>query len=127
MTVCPMEDEDYIEDEEITTGSTYLAYWDCLGFEGIFNLTEEHSKAVMAALAGTEYKPEFNLNYMVLRARYNSQRDPEIWTFNVSGEVSMEDVQTMADENPQALVDFIRKHGQPYYRGDRVKQKRIIV
>jgi len=115
-----MEDEDYIEDEETPAGSTYLAYWDCLGFEGIFNLTEEHSKAVMAGLAGTEYKPEFNLNYMVLR-------DPEIWTFNVSGDLCMEDVRGMADESPQAPVGFIRKHGQPYWRAEKKTQRRVIV
>ena len=116
---------DFDDEEEVSESQTYLAYWDCLGFEALVNLTEERDKAVMAALAGTDYHASFNLNHMVLRARYNPQRDPEIWTFNVAGGIDFDSVKAMSEASPQALVDFIRKNGQPYWR-EKVKQRRLI-
>lgn len=117
---------EFDDEEEVSESQTYIASWDCLGFEALVNLTEERNKAIMAALASTEYKAGFNLSAMLLRARYNTQRDPEIWTFNVAGGVDFEDVKAMSEESAQALVDFIRQNGQPYYRGERNKQRRVI-
>ena len=103
----------------------YLAYFDNLGFECVYNITALESEYVMAALADEQYQLPFNLKAMKMRARFNGQRNPEIWFFNVSEDLTEEDVRAMAKESPQALADFIRANGKNIY-GAVVERARII-
>jgi hypothetical protein len=93
----------------------FLVYFDNLGFEAVFDLGQIQSDATMAALKDEHYSMPFNMNALLLRARFNTQRFPEIWVFEVSDEVSEEDVRNMAAENPQALADFARANGKNFY------------
>ena len=93
----------------------YLAYFDCLGFECVYNITALESEFVMSTLQNQQYDLPFNLDAMKMRARFNSQRHPEIWFFNVSEDISEQDVRDLADSNPQYLVDFIRANGKNVY------------
>jgi hypothetical protein len=86
----------------------YLAYFDSLGFECILNLTRHEKKAMWNALAD---KPQERLpvHMMIMRAKANPQRFPEIWTFWSS--VAHEDLLLYSTESPQALADSIRRIG----------------
>jgi hypothetical protein len=103
----------------------YLAYFDTLGFECVFNLTALESEFVMATLAGEQWQLPFNLEVMKMRARFNGQRHPEIWFFNVGENLTEEDVREMANNNPQYLADFIRANGTSLY-GERSSTKNVI-
>lgn len=89
----------------------YLAYWDSLGFETIINITEIDKKKVFAALAEKELDPadKLSLTLMIVRARANPQRFPEIWTF--TSEIDRDFLWNIAQEQPQMLADLIRKNG----------------
>ena len=94
--------------------SAYMCYFDSLGFEWIFNVTDYEKKKVMAQLKGDD-KVDFPIpRHAILRARANPQRFPEIWAFE--SEVSLKELQIYSEEAPQALADAIRRCGQNVFK-----------
>jgi hypothetical protein len=94
--------------------NAYMAYFDTLGFEWIFNVTDYEKKKFWATLKGDE-KVDFPIpRHAILRAQANPQRFPEIWAFE--SEVSLEELKIYANETPQALADAIRKSGQNVFK-----------
>ena len=103
----------------------YLAYFDTLGFEYIFNLTEYEQKKMWAILAEDKtFNTRTNLPvHSVLRARANPQRFPEIWKFN--SEIPYEELKELSETNPQVLVNAIREGGEAVFITH--KEKNVIV
>lgn len=97
----------------------YVAYFDCLGFECILNATRHDKKKMWNSL---QDKPSerFPLNEMILRAKYNPQRSPEIWSFWST--VDLATLKELAAEQPQMLADLIREKGTPLYTMPKEKQ-----
>ena len=52
--------------------------------------------------------------YAILRAQANPQRFPEIWAFE--SDVDYAELEEIAENNPQVLVDAIRKCGQNIFK-----------
>jgi hypothetical protein len=102
----------------------YLAYFDTLGFEHIFDLTAYEKDLTWSALKDENPTYKFPLQYMILRAKANPQRFPEIWTFTAEG-ISKEDLEAYAETDPQFLADLIRKNGNAVFVTP--KQKQVIV
>ena len=102
----------------------FLAYWDCLGFEGIWDITTYERQKLLADLKNTTVTAPVNLNAMMLRARYNPQRSPEIWLFTATDTIRQEELMDIARDNPQYLVDLIRGRGTSLYRN--TPQKQVI-
>jgi len=94
--------------------SAYMAYFDTLGFEWIFNVTEYEKKKFWAVLKGDE-KVDFPIpRYAIIRAQANPQRFPEIWAFE--SEISLDELNEYAKEQPQELADAIRRCGQNVFK-----------
>lgn len=94
--------------------SAYMAYFDTLGFEWIFNVTEYEKKKFWAVLKGDE-KVDFPIpRYAIIRAQANPQRFPEIWAFE--SEISLEELKEYAAEQPQELADAVRRCGQNVFK-----------
>jgi hypothetical protein len=94
--------------------SAYMAYFDTLGFEWIFNVTEYEKKKFWAVLKGDE-KVDFPIpRYAIIRAQANPQRFPEIWAFE--SEISLDELNEYAKEQPQELADTIRRCGQNVFK-----------
>jgi hypothetical protein len=103
--------------------SAYMAYFDTLGFEWIFNVTDYEKKKFWAVLKGDE-KVDFPVpRYAILRAQANPQRFPEIWAFE--SEISLEELNEYARETPQDLADAIRRCGQNVFKTH--KSESVIV
>jgi hypothetical protein len=103
--------------------TAYVCYFDSLGFEWILNVTEYEKKKVMAYLKG-ETKVDFPVpRYAILRARANPQRFPEIWAFE--SDIAQSELEIVAKETPQVLVDAIRKCGQNIFKTPR--EESVIV
>jgi hypothetical protein len=94
--------------------TAYVCYFDSLGFEWIFNVTDHERKKVMAYLKGEKTVDLPIPRYAILRARANPQRFPEIWAFE--SDLDQEELENVAHESPQVLVDAIRKCGQNIFR-----------
>ena len=94
--------------------NAYMCYFDSIGFEWIFNVTEYEKKKFWAVLKGDE-KVDFPIpRHAILRARANPQRFPEIWAFE--SEMTKQELEEIAEESPQVLVDAIRRCGQNVFK-----------
>jgi hypothetical protein len=100
----------------------YLAYFDTLGFECVMDLTEYDKKAMWMALQNKPIKNEIPLHAMMMRARFNPQRFPEIWTFQ--SEIDLTTLLRYTRDRPQEMADLIRENGSEVYITP--KQKEII-
>jgi len=94
--------------------NAYMAYFDTLGFEWIFNISDYEKKKFWAVIKGDE-KVDFPIpRHAILRAQANPQRFPEIWAFE--SEISLKELQIYSEEAPQALADAIRGCGQNVFK-----------
>lgn len=98
----------------------FLAYWDCEGFECIIDITKHERDMLMKTIKGEPLTDTIGLNHMMLRARYNPQRSPEIWVFTST--VDYDTMKELSQEEPQMLVDLIRKHGTNVWKNTPSKQ-----
>lgn len=99
----------------------FIASWDEEGFECIQDITKNHpdnwEKAeLIDILASKKDKSSKNpffeqLSAMKLRARFNSQRFPEIYGFKSDDDITEEQIKDWSDRDPQGLVDWIRANG----------------
>lgn len=94
------------------TSELYLAYWDTLGFECIINLSDQDKRAMWAVL-GDKEPPKLPVHMMIMRAKANPQRFPEIWTFWSC--IDQKTLLKYAQDQPQALADSIRQLGKQVF------------
>ena len=100
----------------------YLAYWDSLGFECVLDLTNYDKKLMWASLSNKEIPNEIPLHQMIMRAKFNPQRFPEIWTFQ--SELDLKTILRYTKDMPQQMADLIREHGTRVYATP--KQQAVI-
>jgi hypothetical protein len=105
------------------SASFYIAYWDTLGFECIIDLTDQDKKAMWAELADKPSPQKLPVGLLIMRAKANPQRFPEIWTFQ--SEVDTKTLIMYSNDSPQELADLIREHGTKVFVTPR--QKEVIV
>ncbi len=87
----------------------YLAYFDELGFETIIDLTDYDKKAMWASLSNKQTEERLPVGALIMRAKLNPHRSPEIWTFQ--SETNIRSLVHLSEVNPQGLADLIREHG----------------
>lgn len=100
------------------TERLYIAYWDTLGFECILDLSGQDKLAMWAVLADKPV-PRLPVHQMIMRAKVNPQRFPEIWTFWSS--ISQKELLDCASDTPQTLADGIRNVGTKVFVTHREK------
>lgn len=99
--------------------NAYMAYFDTLGFEWIFNITDYEKKKFWATLKG-DTKVDFPIpRHAIIRAQANPQRFPEIWSFE--SDISLEELEGYAKEQPQLLATAIRNCGQNVFKTPRTE------
>ena len=114
----------------------FIAMWDNMGLECIFDVDAEMAQRdaydknkVWSTLKGEkvteQYRSGIPLQSMILRAKANGQRHYEIYEFTTDG-IDMDDVKSMFEDNPQFVVNHIRKNGRKIY-SDRFEVKSVIV
>jgi len=91
-----------------------LASWDCEGFEYVQDVTEYYHAATMNALGCKRAKDltaEFNamIDVMSLRARFNPQRNPECYVVSIDDTISVEVLQDLTRDDPQAAANLFRR------------------
>lgn len=100
----------------------YLAYFDSLGFESIIDLTDLDKKATWSILKGEKPGGYEVLPYLVLRAKANPQRFPEIYSFWT--DLDIETLRQYTSDSPQEFADLLREKGNPVFVTP--KQKELI-
>jgi hypothetical protein len=84
--------------------------WDCNGLEFLHDITGLEHDAMIAGLKDEPFKAPFNLTMMMMRARFNTQRSYEIYTFETT-DMDYEAVKFCFENDPQTIVNLIRKKG----------------
>jgi hypothetical protein len=102
----------------------FIAMWDCDGLEFLYDISDIEGDAMMKGLVGETYKMPFNISMMIMRARYNSQRSYEIYTFTTD-DVDYQTVKDMFEYSPQVIVEAIRNSGNKIY-SDYSKKVKVI-
>jgi hypothetical protein len=109
--------------------------WDMTGLEALINVTKiekEHEQwekeKVWSILKEENTKPKpahVPLMMMIMRAKANTQRHYEIYTFD--SELSEEDIREAFEVYPQVIVDSIRNIGHKFYSDRADKKQQVIV
>lgn len=101
--------------------------WDMYGLEFLFNITECHKQTTWSLLTDETVPGVPDLNMMMLRARMNSQRCYEIYSFHADPGIADDDIRILFKDNPQYIVDLIRKQGSKIYSDRSETNKQVIV
>jgi hypothetical protein len=104
-----------------TSDRTFIAYWDCNGFECVVDITSYERHKLLADIKGDIIVAPVNPFHLIMRARFNPQRSPEIWIF--TSEVEEATLKQLAEEQPQMLADLIRSHGKNLYKDKATEAK----
>ena len=104
----------------------FITMWDTLGFECIVDITSYERTKLLHVIKGedSELKPPVSVYHLLIRAKANPQRFPEIWTFTTTGDITEESLLEISKDDPQMLVDMIRDLGHNLYTAP--KQEAVI-
>jgi hypothetical protein len=103
----------------------YVVMWDCNGLEAVQKVPDP-ADTTFAVLQGKKPPKMPNINMWALRARFNSQRNYEIYVISADSGIGEQDIVSMFEADPQTAADTIRRLGHKFY-SDRAAQPRAIV
>lgn len=107
--------------------TTFVVVWDNHGLEYVGNVTEDEQRRTWAALKGQSVPSQLpNINHILLRARFNSQRHYEIYLVNAVDGITTDNIREMFEASPQTAADTIRRLGHCYY-SDRADTNKIVI
>lgn len=113
------------ENDEDGREGIFVVMWDCHGLEAVARVPNP-ADTTYALLKG-EKPPELpNIMHWQLRARYNSHRHYEIYSFTAAVGIDKEDICEMFERDPQYAADTIRRLGHEIY-SDRAEENRIVI
>jgi len=124
--------DDWEEDLEQEDPHRFLLFWDCYGLETVVDMDGYDRKRIEATLKGEVYK-DVDVGELIpmlqLRARYNPQRNYEMYAITMPDGVTEEHVKEMFDVNPQGMATLIRKRGVCLYgkNAETQNRQRVIV
>ena len=113
-----------INEEEDLRNGVFAIMWCCNGLEAVVRLPDPADRT-FALLKGVEPPKMPNINMWELRARYNSQRNYEIYIITAQAGISEDDIRDMFEADPQSAADTIRRIGEKYY-SDRATKEKLI-
>jgi len=102
-----------MSDEEVGRNSMFAIMWDCYGLEAVVRLPDP-ADTTFALLKGVEPPKMPNLNHWELRARFNTQRNYEIYIVTATPGITEDDIAGMFTADPQSAADTIRRIGHKY-------------
>jgi len=113
------------------TTNAFIFSWDCDGVEAIIPITqyEDMDKRNLINLLAErkkEHNPINNIIFnLMMRARFNPQRNYEIYTIDCSKDLDEEFWRAKWEAEPQFCADLIREKGLKIY-SDRATKERVI-
>lgn len=105
---------------------TFVVVWCSEGLECVEEITGQDKRAMWAHLKDEEPKALTDvIKYSILRARFNPQRNYEIYTVTAVDGIKRKDIVDMFNNSPQTAADSIRRLGNKLY-SDRLTTERVI-
>ena len=104
----------------------FVVIWCSEGLECVEEITGRDKRAMWAVLKDEEPKALTDvLKYSILRARFNPQRNYEIYNVTAVDGIKKKDIVEMFNNSPQTAADSIRRLGNKLY-SDRLTTERSI-
>jgi len=101
--------------------------WCNEGLESVVDITADEQQRAWTALKGkTPVSQMPNVNHMILRARYNTQRHYEIYTVEATEGITADDIRDMFENSPQTAADTIRERGNCLH-SDRAEKNKVLI
>lgn len=107
-----------------TRNGIFAIMWDCYGLESVVRLPDPADRT-FALLKGVEPPSMPNINMWALRARFNTQRNYEIYIITAVPGIDEDDIRTMFEADPQHAADTIRRIGEPFLSNRDTKERLI--
>lgn len=104
---------------------TFAVMWNCQGLEAV---EEMPNPALITWWRLSNQEPRDvipNLQHWELRARFNPQRNYEIYLVATGADVDQQVIRDLFERDPQVAADLIRARGQCFY-SDRGIQQPVI-
>lgn len=107
-----MSNADWNDDNEGRNGM-FAIMWDCYGLEAVARVPDpaDHTFAV---LANKPLPTMPNINMWELRARFNPQRNYEIYLITATPGIGEDDIRQMFERDPQGSAETIRRIGTKF-------------
>ena len=115
--------------------NSFLVMWDMLGLECIYDIDQAmfevdnwEKDTVWKKLKEEPVSKKPNpipLQMLIMRARFNSQRSYEIYSFTT--DFTMDEVRKLFAKDPQPIVEWIRANGNRIYSDYVKNEKKLIV
>jgi hypothetical protein len=105
----------------------WVVLFDTLGVDTLIPWDDLKSDDMLAVLSGKNpaRKGNKHVNMMVLRAKANHQRFPEVWAYDTAEDYEYEDMRKMWEDMPQVVADSVREKGTNLFKY--AKEKSVIV
>lgn len=105
----------------------FLVMWCNEGLEFVVDITADEQQRTWSTLKGETPKYTIpNINHLILRARYNTQRHYEIYSVDAVAGITADDIRDMFENSPQTAADTIRERGHCIYN-DRAQEDRVVI
>jgi len=101
------------EEAEDTRNGMFAIMWDCHGLEAVARCPDPADRT-FALLKGEKPPAMPNINMWELRARFNPQRNYEIYLITATPGIDEDDIRSMFEADPQGSADTIRRIGQKF-------------
>lgn len=104
----------------------WCVLFDNEGLDTLVPWGELAADRMMTKLSGGEMSsanPQHIVSRMMLRARFNLQRFPEVWTYQTDEDIEYEDMRSLWEDSPQYMADLIREKGDQLF-GDKPGTRR---
>lgn len=112
---------------------TFVFSWDMTGIEAIIpvddydHYEQEATWAVLNDEVPVRNPLTSTIQHLILRARYNAQRNYEIYSVTCEEDMTVEQWRTLWEESPQEMADLIRARGQKILSDRPSKRTQVIV
>jgi hypothetical protein len=101
------------EENEDTRNGMFAIMWDCYGLEAVAKVPHE-SDHTFAVLSNQPRPTMPNINMWELRARFNPQRNYEIYLITATPGIDEDDIRKMFEADPQGSAETIRRIGHKF-------------
>ena len=112
------------DDEVGSRNGMFAIMWDCYGLEAVAKVPNPADKT-FALLKGVEPPALPNINMWELRARYNPQRNYEIYIITATPGIGEDDIRDMFEADPQGSAETIRRIGEKFLSHRETKERLI--
>ena len=109
----------------------WVVLFDNEGLDSLIPWGDIAQDRILEKLSGGNTKaenPQHIVSRLMLRARFNPQRFPEVWTYQSEEDIPYDEMRSLWEANPQYMADLIRVKGDQLF-GDKpgTKRKQVIV